>query len=65
VTFTRPDTWLREWRGLPPVQDAARIAIPAYLRAHGPATMATFHAWLAPGPAAPPRSSPGLSTCLI
>jgi Winged helix DNA-binding domain len=49
VTFTRPDTWLREWRGLPPVPDAARIAIPAYLRAHGPATMATFHAWLARG----------------
>ncbi|MGB9185985.1 MAG: crosslink repair DNA glycosylase YcaQ family protein [Solirubrobacteraceae bacterium] len=49
VTFTRPDTWLREWRGLPPVPDAARIAIPAYLRAHGPATVATFNAWLARG----------------
>ena len=49
VTFTRPDTWLPDWRGLPAVPEAARIAIPAYLRAHGPATMATFHAWLARG----------------
>lgn len=47
VTFTRPDTWLADWEGLPDVDAAARIAIPAYLRAHGPATIKTFHAWLA------------------
>jgi len=46
VTFTLPDTWLKDWRGLLPIEQAARIAIPAYLRAHGPATTRTFHAWL-------------------
>jgi Winged helix DNA-binding domain len=47
VTFTRPDSWFESWPGLPSVQEAARIAIPAYLRAYGPATSRAFHAWLA------------------
>lgn len=47
VTFTRPDTWLPDWNGLPPVDQAAQTAIPDYLRAYGPATIRTFHAWLA------------------
>lgn len=47
VTFTRPDTWLPGWTGLPPVEEAARTVIPAYLGAYGPATSRTFHAWLA------------------
>jgi hypothetical protein len=45
VTFARPDAW-PGWRGLPDPSDAARLVIPAYLRAFGPATMATFDAWL-------------------
>ena len=46
VTFTRPDTWVTGWAGLPPVDEAARVAVPAYLAAHGPATPRAFHAWL-------------------
>jgi hypothetical protein len=49
VTFTSPATWLPSWGGLPAPHDAARIAIPAYLRAHGPATSAAFDAWLTRG----------------
>jgi Winged helix DNA-binding domain len=48
VTFARPDAW-PGWRGLPDPSDAARLAIPAYLRAFGPAPMATFDAWLTRG----------------
>jgi hypothetical protein len=51
VTFTRPDTWLPSWGGVPKPEQAARIVIPAYLRAHGPATMKTFNAWLMRGAA--------------
>jgi hypothetical protein len=47
VTFTRPDTWLAGWQGLPPADEAARTVITSYLRSYGPATMKTFHAWLA------------------
>ena len=46
VTFTRPDTWVTGWPGLLPVDDAARVAVPAYLAAHGPATPRAFHVWL-------------------
>jgi hypothetical protein len=49
VTFTRPDTWLPGWRGMPELEQAARIVIPAYLRAHGPATVKAFDAWLMRG----------------
>ncbi|MFN2557891.1 MAG: DNA glycosylase AlkZ-like family protein [Nitriliruptorales bacterium] len=49
VTFTRPDTWLPEWRGVPEPQDGARFVIPAYLRAYGPARMETFDGWLTRG----------------
>jgi hypothetical protein len=49
VTFTRPDTWLKEWRGLPEPAEAARTAIPAYLGAYGPASMHTFDQWLCRG----------------
>lgn len=41
VTFTRPP-----WTSLPPVEDAARTALRAFLAAHGPATPDTFDAWL-------------------
>jgi hypothetical protein len=49
VTFTRPDAWLPGWRGIDEPADAARIAIPRYLGAHGPATIATFDRWLTRG----------------
>ncbi|HEX2418721.1 MAG TPA: winged helix DNA-binding domain-containing protein [Micromonosporaceae bacterium] len=49
VTFTRPDTWLPDWGGLPEPEAAARLVIPAYLRAYGPATPETFDAWLSRG----------------
>ncbi|RFU37386.1 winged helix DNA-binding domain-containing protein [Actinomadura logoneensis] len=41
VTFTRPP-----WTSLPPVEDAARAVLRAFLAAHGPATPDTFDAWL-------------------
>ena len=49
VTFTRPDTWLPSWGGVPDPDDAARVVIPAYLAAYGPATPETFDAWLTRG----------------
>lgn len=49
VTFTSPAGWIAGWSGLPEPDAAARIAIPAYLGAHGPATMASFDAWLTRG----------------
>jgi hypothetical protein len=48
VTFARPDTW-PGWRGVPRPEEAAPVAIPAYLRAYGPATIDTFDAWLTRG----------------
>ncbi len=49
VTFTRPDTWVATWPGLPPPQDAARVAIRAYLGAYGPASSDAFDRWLTRG----------------
>jgi hypothetical protein len=46
VRFARPDQWLPGWTGQPDPADAARVVVPAYLRAHGPATMEAFDAWL-------------------
>jgi hypothetical protein len=46
VTFTSPARWLPGWAGLPPMEDAARTVIHAYLGAHGPATADTFDNWL-------------------
>lgn len=46
VTFTSPDQWLPGWTGLPPIEDAARKAIHAFLGAHGPATPDMFDNWL-------------------
>jgi hypothetical protein len=48
VSFTRPDT-CPGWMGVPDPVDAARVVIPAYLRAFGPATITTFDAWLIRG----------------
>jgi Winged helix DNA-binding domain len=48
VTFVRPDK-LPGWRGVPEPGEAAATVIPAYLSAYGPATPATFDAWLTRG----------------
>ena len=47
VTFQRPDQASRLWRGLPDAEEAAPIAISAYLRAYGPSTAVRFGQWLA------------------
>jgi hypothetical protein len=49
VTFTSPRTWVPGWSGVPGAEEAAAAVIPAYLRAHGPATATTFDAWLTRG----------------
>lgn len=49
VTFTSPETWLPGWAGLPAPEEAARVVIPAYLGAYGPATPQAFDAWLTRG----------------
>jgi Winged helix DNA-binding domain len=49
VTFGRPDLLLPGWTGVPEPEDAAQIAIPAYLGAYGPATIERFDAWLTRG----------------
>ncbi|MGI5241312.1 DNA glycosylase AlkZ-like family protein [Dactylosporangium sp. CA-139066] len=49
VTFTRPDTYLPGWPGLPAPQEAAGTIIPAYLGAYGPASPETFDQWLIRG----------------
>ncbi|MGP4003421.1 winged helix DNA-binding domain-containing protein [Streptomyces sp. 8N706] len=49
VTFVSPRSYVPGWRGIPGPEEAARTAIPAYLRAHGPATAETFDAWLTRG----------------
>ena len=49
VTFMRPEQASRRWAGLPPTEEAAPLAVEAYLRAHGPATMDRFSGWLSGG----------------
>ncbi len=49
VTFTRPDSWVSNWSGLPAPDDAAPVVIESYLGAHGPASAATFDQWLSRG----------------
>lgn len=49
VTFTSPRSWLPDWSDPPPPDVAAQVAIPAYLAAYGPASPATFDAWLTRG----------------
>jgi hypothetical protein len=49
VTFVRPEVASPGWRGVPDPDDAAPLAIGAYLRAYGPATIDNFGAWLAGG----------------
>jgi hypothetical protein len=47
VTFTSPRAASARWAGMPEADDAAPVAIAAYLRAYGPATADSFGTWLA------------------
>jgi hypothetical protein len=49
VTFTAPVRHVPGWRGLPPVEEAGRTVVRAFLGAHGPATAEMFDAWLTRG----------------
>jgi hypothetical protein len=49
VTFTKPQTWLPHWKGLPEIRDAARTVIQRYLAVFGPSSPKAFAAWLARG----------------
>lgn len=46
VTFTRPNTLIPEWKGIPDSDEAAPLVIAAYLGAYGPSTPEVFDAWL-------------------
>jgi hypothetical protein len=54
VTFTRPQAAAPSWPGLLKLDAAARRAIPAYLGAFGPASPASFDAWLLRGATSKP-----------
>ena len=49
VTFAAPAARIPAWSGLPDPEEAAARVIPAYLGAHGPATVASFDQWLLRG----------------
>ncbi|MGP3952115.1 DNA glycosylase AlkZ-like family protein [Streptomyces sp. 7N604] len=49
TTFVSPRSYVPGWKGVPEPEAAAQVAIPAYLRAHDPATAEAFDAWLIRG----------------
>jgi len=49
ATFTRPDAASSRWAGVPEPDEAAPVAMVAYLGAYGPATFDAFGTWLAGG----------------
>ena len=49
VTFERPDQASRGWAGIPEPDVAGPIAVAAYVRAYGPATVSGFGNWLSRG----------------
>jgi hypothetical protein len=49
VTFMRPEAASSRWAGVPDPEEAAPVAIVAYLGAYGPATFDAFGHWLAGG----------------
>jgi len=49
VTFMRPAVASARWAGVPDPDDAAPIAVSAYLAAYGPTTARGFGRWLASG----------------
>jgi len=49
VTFMRPEAASSRWGGVPDPDSAAPVAIAAYFRTYGPATMDNFRNWLSRG----------------
>jgi hypothetical protein len=49
ATFMRPQDASSRWAGVPDPDNAAPVAIVAYFRAYGPATMDSFRNWLGRG----------------
>jgi hypothetical protein len=49
VTFVRPEAASSQWTGVLEPDEAAPLAIVAYLRAYGPATITNFRNWLSRG----------------
>jgi hypothetical protein len=49
VTFMRPEDASPRWAGLPDADEAAPVAIAAYLGVYGPGTIDAFSNWLAGG----------------
>jgi hypothetical protein len=49
VTFMRPEAASPQWNGVPGIDEAAPLAIAAYLGAYGPATVDAFGNWLSGG----------------
>ena len=49
VTFMRPEAASPRWPGLPDPEQAAPVAITAYLGAYGPTTVEAFGNWMAGG----------------
>lgn len=49
VTFRRPEDASARWAGIPHPDEAAPVAMVAYLRAYGPTTIESFGVWLAGG----------------
>ncbi|HEV8534950.1 MAG TPA: crosslink repair DNA glycosylase YcaQ family protein [Candidatus Limnocylindria bacterium] len=49
VTFTLPKAASSRWAGVPDPEEAAPVAIAAYVGAYGPTTFAAFGHWLAAG----------------
>jgi hypothetical protein len=49
VTFMLPEAASSRWAGVPDPEEAAPVAILAYVGAHGPATIDAFGAWLSGG----------------
>ena len=49
MTFMRPDQASRRWAGIPEPDVAGPIAVAAYFRAYGPATVSGFRNWLSRG----------------
>jgi hypothetical protein len=49
VTFVRPEAASSRWAGVPDPEEAAPVAIAAYLGAYGPATVERFGSWLSGG----------------
>jgi len=49
ITFARPEAWVPGWQGVPAVEEATVVIVPAYLRAYGPATPEAFDRYLTRG----------------